>query len=118
MSNDGGKRSVRASADSEQLGEPVAWIDIDEKGAASGLRYWSEPDNRHEVALYITQQRAAAEGEDTRRAWVGLTDEQIEAIEHSVYSRTIQKGKPMAMFIKQFAKAVEAELKEINNGSR
>ena len=33
--------------------EPVAWIDIDEKGSASGLRYWSEPDNRHEVALYI-----------------------------------------------------------------
>jgi hypothetical protein len=32
--------------------QPVAWMDIDEKGAASGLRYWSEPDNRHEVALY------------------------------------------------------------------
>ena len=34
--------------------EPVAWMDIDEKGAISGLRYWSEPDNRHEVALYTT----------------------------------------------------------------
>lgn len=34
--------------------EPVAWMDIDEKGSASGLRYWSEPDNRHEVALYTT----------------------------------------------------------------
>lgn len=39
----------------ELNGEPVAWIDIDEKGAASGLRYWSEPDNRHEVALYTAK---------------------------------------------------------------
>jgi hypothetical protein len=32
--------------------EPVAWVDIDENGAMSSLRYWSEPDNRNEVALY------------------------------------------------------------------
>ena len=38
--------------------EPVAWMDIDEKGSASGLRYWSEPDNRHEVALYIFKENA------------------------------------------------------------
>lgn len=43
------KRSSRAAQQ-----EPVAWMDIDEKGSASGLRYWSEPDNRHEVALYTT----------------------------------------------------------------
>ena len=36
--------------------EAVAWMDIDEKGSASGLRYWSEPDNRHEVALYILKE--------------------------------------------------------------
>jgi hypothetical protein len=47
----------------QEQGEPVAWIDIDEKGAASGLRYWSEPDNRHEVALYTTPQQ---------RTWVGM----------------------------------------------
>ena len=41
----------------QEQGEPVAWMDIDEKGAASGLRYWSEPDNRHEVALYTTPQQ-------------------------------------------------------------
>jgi hypothetical protein len=52
----------------EMAQEPVAWIDIDEKGAFSGLRYWSEPDNRHEVALYTSPQRT----------WVGLTDEEIE----------------------------------------
>jgi len=32
--------------------EPVAWMDVDENGAMSSLRYWSEPDNRYEVALY------------------------------------------------------------------
>jgi hypothetical protein len=32
--------------------EPVAWMDVDEKGAMYSLRFWSEPDNRHEVALY------------------------------------------------------------------
>jgi hypothetical protein len=32
--------------------EPVAWADVDENGAISSLRYWSEPDNRYEVALY------------------------------------------------------------------
>jgi hypothetical protein len=44
-------------------------MDIDEKGAASGLRYWSEPDNRHEVALYTTP---------PQRTWVGLTDEDAQ----------------------------------------
>jgi hypothetical protein len=29
-------------------------MDVDENGAMSSLRYWSEPDNRHEVALYTT----------------------------------------------------------------
>ena len=39
----------------QEQGWPVAWMDIDEKGAVSGLRYWSEPDNRHEVALYTKE---------------------------------------------------------------
>jgi hypothetical protein len=37
--------------------EPMAWMDIDEKGSASGLRYWSEPNNRHEVALYRLKEK-------------------------------------------------------------
>jgi hypothetical protein len=80
--------------------EPVAWMDIDEKGSASGLRYWSEPDNRHEVALYTTPPAQPAQernfcprcGKRTadltvihtctppqeqpaQRTWVGLTPE-------------------------------------------
>jgi uncharacterized protein YuzE len=42
----------------QKQGEPVAWIDVDEKGAVSGLRYWSEPENRHEVALYTKIQES------------------------------------------------------------
>ena len=50
--------------------EPVAWIDIDEKGAASGLRYWSEPENRHEVALYTSPpQRQPLTDEEIRSIW-------------------------------------------------
>jgi hypothetical protein len=45
--------------------QPVAWMDI-ENGTFSGLRYWSEPDNRHEVALYTTpQQSICLEAEST-----------------------------------------------------
>jgi hypothetical protein len=43
-----------APVQSAERGEPVAWMDVDENGAMSSLRYWSEPDNRHEVPLYTT----------------------------------------------------------------
>jgi hypothetical protein len=66
-------------------------------------------------SLCTPQQRTAAKGEDTRRAWVGLTDEKISTIEHEVYSRTVQKGKHMSVFIQQFAKAIDSALKEKNS---
>ena len=43
---------VVLDAPAAPMQEPVAWADVDENGAISGLRYWSEPDNRYEVALY------------------------------------------------------------------
>jgi hypothetical protein len=43
---------VAAAEREKHLQEPVAWMDVDEKSAMSSLRYWSEPDKRHEVALY------------------------------------------------------------------
>jgi hypothetical protein len=67
------------------------------------------------INFEVPQQRTAAEGEDTRRAWVGLTDEKISTIEHEVYSRTVQKGKHMSVFIQQFAKAIDSALKEKNS---
>lgn len=46
--------------------------------------------------------------------WVGLTDEELSTIEYEVYGRTLQKGKPMIVFIRQFAKAIESALKGKN----
>lgn len=51
------------------------------------------------------QQRTAAEGEDTRRAWVGLTDEEINDL---VHSHDDFDG------LWEFADAVEAKLKAKN----
>ena len=48
------------------------------------------------------------------KEWVSLTDDEVSNIEHEVYSRTVQKGKHMSLFIKQFAKAIETKLKGKN----
>jgi hypothetical protein len=90
--------------------EPVAWIDVDEKGAWSGLRYWSEPDNRHEVALYATPPAA-------QRQWTGLTDEEIESLD-CVYLNWLDYEEVEIKGEKEFARAIEAKLKEKNNGKR
>jgi len=92
--NDMSKEAKEQRSVSEHLGElniqsylekdnsqPVAWMDVDEKGAASGLRYWSEPDNRHEVALYSAPQQSAARGLSQQRK--PLTDERLELIGHA-----------------------------------
>jgi hypothetical protein len=87
----------------QEQGEPVAWMDIDEKGAASGLRYWSEPDNRHEVALYTTTQQ---------RTWVGLTDEQTTEVIDSMPQGI--NGWMSDWDLYEYANAVKAKLEEKN----
>jgi hypothetical protein len=69
--------------------EPVAWMDVDENGAMSSLRYWSEPDNRHEVALYTTPPapqpvpvKTYHDGKPwpvAPKPWVGLSEKDVEA---------------------------------------
>lgn len=76
--------------------EPVAWMDVDEKGAISGLRYWSEPDNRHEVALYTTS---------PQQQWVGLSEKERNDIEDYC---EMMIGKPAF-------DTIEAKLKEKNS---
>jgi hypothetical protein len=76
--------------------EPVAWMDVDEKGAISGLRYWSEPDNRHEVALYTTP---------PQQQWVGLSEKERNDIEDYC---EMMIGKPAF-------DTIEAKLKEKNS---
>jgi len=70
-----GRMPLSLAQPKQEQGEPVAWMDIDEKGAASGLRYWPEPDNRHEVALYTTPQQRPS-----RSDIKPLTDEQIDVL--------------------------------------
>jgi len=75
--------------------EPVAYIkaaELEELKHCNGMSLWAENAAVHtddsiskqllpsgHVPVYTTPpQRTAAEGEDTRRAWVGLTDEEID----------------------------------------
>lgn len=87
---------IEALAQPEQ--EPVAYMDICEKNQMSGLRYWSEPDNRHEVALYTSP--------PAQRPWVGLTLEELSEI----YNQT---GWDMVDSW-GYERAIEAKLKEKN----
>ena len=75
------RHAIKEALANQEQDEPVAWMDVDEKGAASGLRYWSEPDNRHEVALYTTPQQSEARGLSQQRK--PLTDERLELIGHA-----------------------------------
>ena len=73
----------------QEQGEPVAYLAWkDEKPCYEGDDAVCEDavwpvdgdDDRTSMPVYTTpQQRTAAEGEDTRRAWVELTDEEIRA---------------------------------------
>ena len=108
-----------------QMGEPVAWRELCRRlyvelfhcnaQMTSGSRpKWKAGKEVLDVladaktALEDTTppQRTAAEGEDTRRAWVGLTDIEINDL---VHSHDDFDG------LWEFADAVEAKLKEKNS---
>jgi len=57
-------------------------------------------------------QRTAAEGEDTRRAWVGLTDEEIDKA-----WRSVDYTVPWEQHRIDIAQAIEAKLKEKNTNA-
>jgi hypothetical protein len=92
----------------EPVQEPVAWADVDENGAISSLRYWSEPDNRYEVALYPAPPAAVVNQQLTtepaaQRQWVPLTDAEV---------MQTMSGDWTSQFY--FARAIEAKFKEKN----
>ena len=87
--------TLREMSALEQPEQPVAWCDIEEDGTIHGLRYWSEP-GRREHALYT---------HPPRREWRSLSEEEIQSIHDTYHKR---------MGPQEFARAVEAKLKERN----
>jgi hypothetical protein len=61
--------------------------------------------------LLTPQQRTAAEGEDTRRAWVGLTDEEHTNIQKQADYNQFMSASEFAVCCQVL---VEAKLKEKN----
>jgi hypothetical protein len=60
----------------QEHGEPVAWMCHPFGDDECEFSDHQECENC--IPLYTTpQQRTAAEGEDTRKAWVGLTDDEV-----------------------------------------
>lgn len=119
--------------------EPVAYMDICEKGQMSGLRFWSEPDNRHEIPLYTSppaQQQEPVAGVVIReglttllqnrhikptdqrlytspqpsKQWVGLTDGNYRWMWSAAHNDT---SEDMPWLV--FARAIEAKLREKNS---
>jgi hypothetical protein len=99
------QRSDRAIADSEHMGEPVAWRTFDGEGLYFYCSYednetyadvWNKRNPNHKgwvEPLYTTPQQ---------RTWVGLTDEEVAEIERNAITR------------RQAIRAIEAKLKEKN----
>jgi hypothetical protein len=105
-------RAVNRMAEPAQQ-EPVAWMDVDENGAMSSLRYWSEPDNRHEVALYTTPPNVATPLA-AQRTWVGLTSAECLQIEKDMMKYYDYQHECKTVCLPEFARAIEAKLKEKN----
>ena len=73
---------------------------------------WERLDLRGSTKVYTTPpQRTTAEGEDTRRAWVGLTDEEIAELHYKIKMQLMG-----AYDYKDIYRVLEAKLKEKNNG--
>jgi hypothetical protein len=85
--------------------------DIDQ-GDLCDVHYWKE--KAMEAQQEQRSDRASADSEQLDK-WINLTDDELSTIEYEVYGRTLQKGKPMIVFIRQFAKAIDSALKEKNS---
>jgi len=81
----------------------------------------AKPMTIHSCSYYCHQpecikaQRDELRDKLYQRTWVSLTADEVTIIEHEVYGRTVQKGKPMSVFIAQFAKAIDSALKGKNH---
>ena len=94
---------------STTCGEPVAWMVYTLDGTSVCVTDNPAdftPEHRA-LPLYTTPpQRTAAVGEDTRRAWVGLTDKQLNIIGSRWHLNLLGADEKAELFA--FARAVEA----------
>jgi len=95
---------------SVSVGEPVAWMSEDECIVYTSKQVDGYFQHDH-IPLYTTpyvptgrQQRTTAEGEDTRRAWVGFTYDERVSIVREDENRSLL----------EHCERIEAELKEKN----
>jgi hypothetical protein len=105
-------KAIKALEDAlakQEQGEPVAIVDeVSHNGYLYREVVWKIRPHEFPIGteIYTTpQQRTAAEGEDTRRAWVGLTGDEIYDF----------WPKDLTLFqFQDIAHAIEAKLKEKN----
>ena len=88
----------RVDETSKREHEPVAWANsFDLQNFDMKVR--TGPDLHHTVPLYMAPQK---------KQWVGLTDEEHHNIKNNYHN--------MTWTLEMFARAIEAKLKEKNNG--
>ena len=106
------RKALEAALAKQEQGEPVAWM----RTSGTGSPVVTEellvemPEMRwnFQQPLYTTpQQRTAAEGEDIRRAWVGLNAKELYEIDDQIR----EKG---SATIAEIYQAIEAKLKAKN----
>ena len=92
----------------------MAWLVKYQDGSQEVV--YSNPCNLHpdysDIPTSVTPLYTAPQ---PKHEWISLTTDEVSIIEHEVYGRTVQKGKPMSVFIAQFAKAIESTLKGKNS---
>ena len=85
--------------------EPVAWGYRSKDGEICDCispEAHADAEGDYTVPLYTTP---------PLRPWVGLAADKIEDIEQKIYTQTIMKSQPQAVYLFKFAKAIEAAVK-------
>ena len=87
-----------------QQQEPVAWMYVNKDGECEQIEFGEAFDDPSVTLLYTAP---------PKREWVGLTDEELEKID-CVQLKYIGTGEYSIEGVDEFARAIEAKLKEKN----
>ena len=88
-----------------QQQEPVAWMYVNKDGECEQIEFGEAFDDPSVTLLYTAP---------PKREWVGLTDEELEKID-CVQLKYIGTGEYSIEGVDEFARAIEAKLKEKNS---